>query len=86
MIGNKYTFKSLAGYVYSPLNHTEGAEAVEDPSVIHFSCCWPKVWNNGSKNLFGDDNICLKYQKEFYYYAKKTQYYSEIYNSLYNPK
>lgn len=85
MIPNK-SFKSLSRYTRSPLNLTEGYEAVKDPSIAHFSCCWPKVWSNGSKNLFRDDDICLRYQKEFYYYAKKTKYYSDIYNSLYFPK
>jgi hypothetical protein len=65
---------------------TEGYEAVRDPSIVHFSCCWPKVWTNGSKNLFGDNDICLRYKKEFYYYANKTKYYSDIYNTLYYQK
>ena len=50
--GSKYTFKALASHVYSPLNSTEGEEAIKDPSIVHFSCCWPKVWTNGTKNLF----------------------------------
>ena len=54
MIGSKYTFKALASHVYSPLNSIEGEEAIKDPSIVHFSCCWPKVWTNGTKNLFND--------------------------------
>ena len=86
MIPNKAAFKRLSRYTNFPLNLTEGYEAVEDPSIVHFSCCWPKVWTNGSRNLFRDNNICLRYQKEFYYYANKTKFYSEIYNSLYFKK
>ena len=83
MIGNYKTFDSLSHNVRSSLNLTEGYEAIDDPSIIHFSCCWPKVWSKGSKNLFRDESVCLRYQKEFYYYAKKTKYYSKIYNTLY---
>ena len=86
MIGSNKKFKALSRYTRSPLNLTEGYEAVEDPAIVHFSCCWPKVWSNGTKNLFKDHEICMRYQKEFYYYAKKTQYYSEIYDKLYYPR
>ena len=86
MIGSKGVLRSLMKSSRSKVNMTEAYEALDDPGLVHFSCCWPKVWTKGSKNLFRNDEICLKYQKEFYYYAKKTQYYSEIYNSLYNPK
>ena len=78
MIGSKYMFNALAAHVYSKLNLTEGAEAVKDPSIVHFSCCWPKVWTNGTKNLFKNKDICLRYQKEFYFYANKSKYYKII--------
>ena len=84
MIGSKYTFNALANYVYSPLNLTEGEEAVKDPAIVHFSCCWPKVWTNGTKNLFKSKDICIRYQKEFYFYAEKTNYYQVIYNTYFN--
>ena len=83
MIGSKQMFNALAKYVYSPLNLTEGAEAVNDPAIVHFSCCWPKVWTNGTKNLFKNKDICIRYQKEFYYYAKKTKYYKIINDTLF---
>ena len=84
MIGNNPTFKRLTEkYIFSKLNLTEGYEAVKDPSIVHFSCCWPKVWTNGTKNLFRDKNICLKYQNEFYYYANKTRFFNVIFNKLY---
>ena len=83
MIGSKGTFKGLSRKIYSKLNLTEGYEAVKDPSLVHFSCCWPKVWTNGTKNLFGNKKICLRYQNEFYYYVNKTRYFKDIYNKLF---
>ena len=84
MIGNNAKFKTISdGYIYSKINITEGYEAVKDPSIVHFSCCWPKVWTNGTKNLFGDKNVCLRYQSEFYYYANKTRFFKDIYNKLF---
>ena len=83
MIGSEKTFKRLSHFTRSPLNLTEGYEAVADPAIVHFSCCWPKVWTKGSKNLFRENEICERYKKEFYYYAKKTQLYSVIYNTLF---
>jgi hypothetical protein len=79
MIGIYKTFESLSHNVRPPLNLSEGY----DPSIINFSCCWPKVWIKGSKDLFSEENVCLRYRKEFYYYSKKTNYFSEIYNTLY---
>ena len=86
MIGSNGLFKAISKFTRSPLNLTEGYEAVKDPGIVHFSCCWPKIWTNGTKNLFKDHKICMRYQKEFYYYANKTQYYSEIYKELYYRK
>ena len=84
MIPNKNIFKIIATkYVRSPLNLTEGYEAIEDPAVVHFSCCWPKIWNNATKNVFKHNETCYRYQKEFYYYANKTKYYSLIHSLLY---
>ena len=84
MIPNNYFFKIIATkYVRSHLNLTEGYEAIVDPAVVHFSCCWPKIWNNATKNLFKHNETCYRYQKEFYYYANKTKYYSLIHSLLY---
>ena len=86
MIGSKYTFKALASHVYSPLNSIEGEEAIKDPSIVHFSCCWPKVWTNGTKNLFKVNEICIRYQKEFYFYAYKSKYFKIINDTLFFKK
>ena len=84
MIPTKSIFKLIATkYIRSSVNTTEGYEAIEDPAVVHFSCCWPKIWNNATKNLFRHNETCLRYQKEFYYYANKTKYYSLIHSLLY---
>ena len=84
MIPTKSIFKLIATkYIRSSVNITEGYEAIEDPAVVHFSCCWPKIWNNATKNLFRHNETCLRYQKEFYYYANKTKYYSLIHSLLY---
>ena len=61
------------------LNRNELINAINNPSVVHFSCCTPKVWHNNSINYFGRNYICEKYHNLFYYYANKTHYYSEIY-------
>ena len=83
MIGDDKVLKRINFNLRTQMNLTEGKQAIVDPSIINFSCCWPKVWNNKTKNLFGGNDICLRYQKEFYYYANKTKYYSIIYDYFY---
>ena len=83
MIGNEKTFDHISRLIRSPVNLTEGYEAITEPSIVHFSCCWPKVWEHKSENLFDVHSICTRYRKEFYYYAKKSKYYSDIYDTLY---
>ena len=62
------------------LNKDELKNAMDDPSLVHLSCCNPKVWNKNSRNDFGMTSICDKFRKDFYFYANKTKYYNEIYN------
>ena len=62
------------------LNRTEVKEAIDNPSIVHLAACNPKVWNKFSRNDFEVDKICQRFHKEFYFYAKKTFYYEEIYN------
>ena len=83
MIGDNHSFNDISRLIRSPVNLTEGYEAIKEPSIVHFSCCWPKVWEYKSENLFDVHSICRRYRKEFYYYAKKSKYYSDIYNTLY---
>ena len=57
--------------------------AILKPAILHLTYCNPKVWKRKTKSLYKKDTICKKYQKEFYFYAKKTKYYSEIIKKLY---
>ena len=61
------------------IDRNEMKNAIEDPSIIHFSLCNPKVWYPSSKNYYGKNYICKKYYNIFYYYANKTEFYSDIY-------
>ena len=62
------------------MNRTEVINAINDPSLVHFSCCNPKVWYKGSSNEFGVDSICKRFHNNFYYYANMSNYYQDIYN------
>ena len=80
MYGNIDSFeKSIQIRIRFQLNRTEVIEAINDPSLVHFSCCNPKVWNRESYNEFGVHEICQRFHDEFYFYAKKTDYYDKIY-------
>ena len=61
------------------IDRDEMKNAIEDPSIIHFSLCNPKVWYPSSKNYYGKNYICKKYYNIFYYYANKTEFYYDIY-------
>ena len=76
--------KSIQIRIRFKLNRTEVIEAIEDPSLVHFSCCNPKVWNKNSRNEFGVDEICKRFHDEFYFYANKTDYYALIVSSYNN--
>ena len=58
-------------------------KALLRPAILHLTYCLPKIWNRVTKSIFKNDTICIKYQKEFYFYAKKTKYFSKIYKLLY---
>ena len=70
--------KSIQIRIRFKLNREEVIEAIKDPSLVHFSCCNPKVWYRGSQNEFGVNSICERFHNDFYYYANKTEYFSEI--------
>ena len=58
-------------------------EAIKDPSITHILCCKPKYWYKRNKTIDKDFyEICLKFEKLFYYYAKKTKYYKAIYKKF----
>ena len=50
--------KSIQIRIRFKLNRTEVIEAIQDPSLIHFSSCNPKVWHRHSSNEFGVNDIC----------------------------
>ena len=63
------------------LNFTEMESALEKPSIVHLCCCNPKVWYKNTRQEKGYNHICYRFQEEFYFYANKTKFYNEIYNS-----
>ena len=82
LFGNVEEYKKE--YLYKmriDINFTELEEAVKKPSIVHFSCCSPKVWHKHTHQEKGFNHICQRFQKEFYFYANKTKYYDEIYNA-----
>ena len=42
------------------------------------------ITNKNSFNDFGVTSICDRFRKEFYYYANKTNYYTDIFNEYMN--
>lgn len=68
------------------LNVTELIVALNNPSIMHFVICYPKVWNENSKyNSFSTRNgtiyqnsRCDKFHNIWIKYAKKTMFYGEI--------
>ena len=82
LFGNVQEYKSQ--YLFKMrvnISLTELEEAVDNPSIVHLCCCNPKVWHKNTRQEKGFNHICEKYQKKFYFYANKTRYYDEIYNS-----
>lgn len=65
------------------VNKTEVIESIINPSIVHILCCRPKHWYKRNKtNDKASYEICLKFQNYFYYYAKKTNYFTDIYNKF----
>ena len=78
------TYKKYCEPAYNqkyPLN--EIINAISKPGLVHLIYCFPKIYYRITKYRFEDDSICYKYQKLFYFYAKKTKYVSKIYDNLY---
>ena len=83
LYGNIESFEKKIQYrIRFKLNRTEILNAIDEPSIVHFSGCLPKIWYKGSRNAFGVDNICKRFHKEFYFYANKTNNFSEIYKKF----
>ena len=78
-----YLYGNFTSYMENlrvSLNLTELKNAIDDPSIVHFCCCNPKIWNKTTEHERGFNQVCKKYQKKFYYYANKTDYYFDIYS------
>lgn len=67
------------------INFSEIEEALDNPTIIHTSLCWPKIWSINTKfqesftNCKERNNCsCEKYHNLYYFYARKTIYYSTI--------
>ena len=85
LIGNIDEYKK----VYLPkmrvdIDLKELEKAVEKPSIVHLVCCNPKVWFKRTRHEKGFNHICMRFQQEFYFYANKTEFYHEIYNTYMN--
>ena len=75
-MGNITEFKKWMEYsIYETINITEVQEALIEPSIIHVLYCNRKHWYRQNDNI-----DCIKYNKLFYNYARKTDYYQRIYN------
>ena len=62
------------------INRTEMEQAIQNPAIVHLVCCNPKVWTQNTRHEKGFNDVCFKYQKEFYFFANKTIYGQEIYD------
>lgn len=79
LFGNITIFQKIVKkFLRVKLNETELSEAIDDPAIVHFSCCFPKVWSKSTKNCMADTLICERFHRDFYIYANKTNYYSTI--------
>ena len=89
-IFNFYDFSDTKKYLKKiriQVNETELEESINDPAIIHHDLCYPKVWTLKSKFTEGftccrqrKNCSCKKYQDLWFFYASKTDYYSEILN------
>ena len=82
LFGNITTYrKSVKKQLRVELNETELIEALNDPALVHFAGCNPKIWGRPHKNAFGDLSVCYKAHDDFYIYANKTEYAEIIYKT-----
>lgn len=80
-IGDIKTYVShVENNMIQRVNLTEVSEAMKDPTIVHEVFCCPKHWKKRTKTCFEKSHWCKTYQKIFYFYANKTNYYKQIYN------
>jgi lipopolysaccharide biosynthesis glycosyltransferase len=81
LFGNITIFrKKIKKNLRVQLNETELIEAIENPAIVHCSCCYPKFWSRSTYNCFGDTFICDRFNRDFYFFAKKTKFFQKVYN------
>lgn len=81
LFGNITIFdKFIKNRLRFKINKNEIIDSLKNPSILHFSGCYPKIWNYVTLSGYFIDEICKTIQKDFYYYANKTNYYLNIYN------
>ena len=70
-MGNLTKFQTIMNYsIYENINISEVKEALNDPSILHILGCYKKHWYKQNNN-----HDCIRYNKLFYYYARKIGYY-----------
>ena len=75
LFGDITTYKkNIKPLLRIELDEKELIDALNEPSLIHFSGCYPNIWVNKFHNPFGDNSMCNKAHKDFYFYASKTEY------------
>ena len=82
LFGNINTYRNtVKKFLRVELNETELIEALDNPSIVHFAGCFPKIWEKKSKykTVFGEQSVCFKEHDDFYFYANKTDYAERIY-------
>ena len=81
LIGNIDIYKKyLSKKFKNMVSLKEIINAINNPVIVHLVYCYPKVWwIKRTISAFKLDSICKKYQKQFYFFANKTNYYSKIY-------
>lgn len=74
--GNISKFKKWMNYsTFEKINETEVQMALKEPVIVHVLGCQPKHWHRQTNKFH-----CKKYNKIFYHFSKKTEYYEKIYN------
>ena len=75
LFGDITTYKkNIKPLLRVELDEKELIDALNEPSLIHFSGCYPNIWTKNFHNPFGDNSMCNKAHKDFYFYASKTEY------------
>ena len=80
LFGNITTYRrKVKKQLRVELDENELIDALNDPAILHFAGCFPKIWENKKyKNCFFDTSVCYKPHNDFYFYADKTDYAEKI--------